>query len=210
MRLSDLDTLTWLQVATEDPSRRHPDHLPKTLDLRPWAELFTHVSAATALGSEVGFPIVLREGRLHFPQDLTWQTSFPARLEGGWFVGTFHAHMKGGEPSFDPHDLGATLRSDNPGFLELLMTGGELLALVRSNPFLYISAHHVTRNPMLLAEPHAELVRSHAGGSPTREEYRAAFERATRYYLERYQLALYRGQPDQPLEPVFMPKGRWP
>jgi len=212
MPIPSNDTLAWLQQAVESPARRHPDYLPKALDFRPWAELFAHVAETTVLGAEVGFPVVLREGRLHFPREMTWKSGYPARLEGGWFLGCFHAHLplqQGGAPTFDPQDVAAALRSDNPGFLELLMVEGELQALVRSNPFLYISAHHVTRNPLLLAEAHADLQHRHAGDSAPPEEKRAAFRRATRYYLRRYQLALYRGKPSEPLPVRFMPKGRW-
>jgi len=209
MRFDRLDLLPWLAMATERPERRHPDFLPEALDLRPWAGVLSEVAAAALLGSDLGFPIVYRGAALHFPRELTWKASYPARLEGGWFIGTFHAHGKGGAPSFDPQDLAATLRSDNPGFLDLLAVGGEVLALVRSNPFLYISAHHVTRNPMLLAEPHAELVARHAPTSAPAAVRRAAFERATQYFLERYQLALYRGDPGEPLPRVHTPPGRW-
>lgn len=208
MRLAPNPTLGWLRRAADDPTRRHPKHLPETLDFREHADLFLRVFHAAPAGTEIGFPLVLRDGSLHFPQELTSQSHYEAYREGGRFVGTFHVHPPDRAPFFDPGDLAQTLRSDNAGFLELLLARDRLYALVRANPYLYISAHHVTRNPLLLSEEHAgrlQRLGARAEDPAHAEQYR----RASLYYFHRYGLALYEGRPDEALQRTVTPEGRW-
>jgi hypothetical protein len=202
-------TLAWLERAAGDPLVRHPKRLPATLDFRPHADLFLRTYHASPAGTETGFPLVIRDGALHFPTTLTSQARYQPFLEGGAFLGTFHAHPPDRAPFFDPQDLANTLRSDNAGFLDLLLSRDRLYALVRANPYLYISAHHVNRNPLLLQEQHVELLRRAGGREPHEPEYDEAYRKAGLYYFQRYQLALYEGDPQSLLRRTVTPEGSW-
>lgn len=202
-------TLAWLGRAAEDPVARHPTNLPETLDFREHAELFLKVYHSAQHGIELGFPLALRHQGLHFPTELTAHARYQPFLEGGRFVGTFHVHPPDRAPFFDPQDLANALRSDNAGFLELLLIRDRLFALVRANPYLYISAHHVNRNPMLLAEQHGSLVHRAGGREPHEPGYAAAYRKAGLYFFDRYQLALYEGGPEEVLQRTVSPQGRW-
>lgn len=199
----------WLRKAAEDPIARHPKSLPETLDFSEHAQTFLHTFHAAPAGTEIGFPLVLREGRLHFPLELASQARYQPFLEGGRFLGTFHVHPPDRPAFFDPQDLANTLRSDNAGFLELLLARDRLFALVRANPYLYISAHHVNRNPLLLAEPHAEALYRRGVRGAEEPEYDEKYRAATLYYFRRYQLALYEGDPQGLLKRTVTPEGNW-
>ncbi len=202
-------TLGWLRKAAEDPIARHPKSLPETLDFSEHAQMFLHTFHAAPAGTEVGFPLVLREGTLHFPLELASQARYQPFLDGGRFLGTFHVHPPDRAPFFDPQDLANALRSDNAGFLELLLTRDRLYALVRANPYLYISAHHVNRNPLLLAEPHADALHRRGVRGPEDAEYDEKYRETSLYYFRRYQLALYEGDPQGPLKRTVSPEGNW-
>lgn len=212
MRDSEL-TLLWLSLAADNHLMRHRDRLPARLDFSEHADLFLHTHDRSLDGAELGFPILLRGGRLWFPEELTVQSRYPAFLEGGRFVGRFHVHPPNpngfSAPFFDPQDLACALRSDNPGFIELLLTQGRLLAMVRSNPFLYIGAHHVDRNPLLLAEQHGEIIKRLGSREPSDPKYEEHFRQAGMYYFRRYGLALYEGDPRGCLDRVFTPEEGW-
>jgi len=205
-------TAEWLQRAAADPIARHPKHLPETLDFRQHAAVFLNTYHAAPAGTEMGFPLVLEEGHLTFPLELTAQARYAPFIGNGRFIGTFHVHPPAPEsspaPFFDPQDLANTLRSDNAGFLDLLLAGDRLYALVRSNPYVYISAHHVNRNPLLLQEQHAEMLRrrSKDTADPERPEQ---YRKVSLYWFQRYHLALYEGDPQEPLKRSFTPEGRW-
>lgn len=205
-------TQDWLERAAADPVARHPKHLPETLDFREHAALFLNTYHAAPAGTEIGFPLVLSHGRLEFPLELTAQAHYSAFIGEGRFLGTFHVHGAGTEiaaPFFDPQDLANALRSDNAGFLDLLLAGDRLYALVRSNPYLYVSAHHVNRNPLLLQEQHAERLRRRGSREPGDPDYAEQFRKASLYWFHRYQLALYEGDPQEPLKRTVTPEGRW-
>jgi hypothetical protein len=206
-------TLQWIARAAKDPVARHPNHLPETLDFREYAPLFVQNLRVAPAGAEVGFPIVLRGAELHFPTELTSQARYQPVLDGGRFIGTFHVHSavpgSSAAPFFDPQDLASALRSDNPGFLDLLLVEERLYALVRANPYLYISAHHVTRNPMLLLEPHTAKIRRRGSREPGDAHYAEHYRRASLYYFERYHLALYEGSPREALRRTFTPEAQW-
>jgi hypothetical protein len=202
-------TLAWLGRAAVDPVARHPKSLPETLDFSAHAHLFLTTFHAAPPGTELGFPVVLRESRLHFPPALASQARYEAFQDGGQLLGTLHVHPPDRAPFFDPQDLAGTLRSDNPGFIELLLARDRLFVLVRANPYLYISAHHVTRNPLLLAEPHSERLRQKSGREPGEPGYDEAYRAASLYYFRRYQLALYEGDPQAPLRRTVTPEGSW-
>jgi hypothetical protein len=205
-------TLEWLQRAAADPIARHPKHLPETLDFRQHAEIFLSTYHAAPPGTEMGFPLVLEDGRLTFPLELTAQARYAPFIGAGRFVGTFHVHplaLEGSPvPFFDPQDLANTLRSDNAGFLDLLLAGDRLYALVRSNPYVYVSAHHVNRNPLLLQEQHAEMLRRRSK-HPDAPEHADHYRKVSLYWFQRYHLALYEGDPQEPLKRTFTPEGRW-
>jgi hypothetical protein len=205
-------TLSWLARAADDPRLRHPDHLPETLDFREWAGPFESVYRSAAPGADLGMPIYLRAGSLIFPEELTMRTNYAPFHDGGRYVGSFHVHPSSQDgysaPFFDPGDLGGALRSDNPGFMELLMARDRLLALVRCNLFLYISAHHLNRNPMFLEEPHTELIRRGGGREPGDPDYDETYRKAGLYYFYRYDLALYEGEPREALKRTVTPRMR--
>lgn len=202
-------SLNWLARAAEDPIARHPSKLPETLDFREHVEMFLNTYHRAPAGTELGFPLALREGRLHFPMEIASQARYQPFLEGGQFVGTFHVHPADRPAFFDPSDLANTLRSDNPGFLDLLLARDRLYALVRANPYLYISAHHVNRNPLLLQEQHAQLLRRPVPEGADPDDIDARYRRASLYWFHRYQLALYEGDPQEPLKRTLTPEGRW-
>jgi len=206
-------TLLWLKLAADNHLMRHRDHLPNRLDFSNHAALFLHTHNRSLDGAELGFPIVLREGRLWFPEELAVQSRYSAFVDGGRFVGRFHVHPPNpngfSAPFFDPQDLACALRSDNPGFVELLLARGRLFVMVRSNPFLYIAGHHVDRNPMLLADQHAEIIRRLGSKEPSDPGYDEHYRKAGMYYFRRYGLALYEGDPRGPLERVFTPEAGW-
>src|SRR5262249_1921862 len=108
-------TLAWLARAADDPVARHPRHLPGTLAFGPYPAIFRHQLQHALPGTEGGFPIVLRAGGLHFPEELAFQARYQPFLAGGRFVGTFHVHPAGAgappAPFFDPQDLASALRS---------------------------------------------------------------------------------------------------
>ncbi|MCC2668479.1 MAG: hypothetical protein K0Q72_950 [Armatimonadetes bacterium] len=162
---------------------------------------------------------MLARGKLEFPLELTAQAHYAPFIGEGRFLGTFHVHPNGPEgtagaagnpaPFFDPQDLANSLRSDNAGFLDLLLAGDRLYALVRSNPYLYISAHHVNRNPLLLQEQHGELLRRRGSREPGDPDYAELYRKAGLYWFHHYQLALYEGDPQEPLKRTITPEGRW-
>jgi hypothetical protein len=212
MMLVGSPTLAWLARAADDPVARHPSHLPEFLDFREHSPLFRRVYQSAPAGTELGFPIVLQGGELEFPAELTASARYQPFVQGGRFVGTFHVHPLAtavAAPFFDPGDLAGALRSDNAGFVELLLAGERLYALVRANPYLYISAHHVNRNPLLLQESHAAMLRRAGARQPTDPGYAERYRRASLYYFHRYQLALYEGDPSEPLKRTVTPEARW-
>lgn len=201
--------LAWLARAAQDPVQRHPRRLPETLDLSDHAELFLHTYHSAPPGVESGFPLVLRSGALHFPLELTSQARYQPLIDDGRFLGTFHVHPPDRPPFYDPGDLATMLRSDSAGFIELLLARDRLYAAVRANPYLYISAHHVNRNPLLLAEEHAARVRRLGSRGPEYPDYPEHYRRAGLYYFQRYQVALYEGDPAGELRRTFTPEGSW-
>jgi len=209
LRLAHSPTLDWLSRAAANPVARHPKHLPETLDFSEHADLFLRTFHAAPPGTELGFPLVLEEGVLTFPPELSAQARYQAYHRGGRFLGTFHVHPADRAPFFDPQDLTAALRSDNAGFIDLLLARDRLLALVRANPYLYISAHHVTRNPLLLLEGHMEQLRRQGARSVDDPQYAEHYRQAGLYYFRRFQVALYEGDPQGPLRRTVTPEGSW-
>jgi hypothetical protein len=209
-------TTEWLLRAAEDPVARHPKHLPQTLDFREHADLFLRTYHGALSGTELGFPLVLDGARLHFPMELASQARYGAFTGGGRFIGTFHVHPPEREaegrvpaPFFDPQDLASTLRSDYAGFIELLLAADRLYALVRANPYLYISAHHVNRNPLLLAEEHGRRLHRQGARSPEEPGFAEHYRKASLYWFQRYHMALYEGDPGAPLQRTVTPEAAW-
>jgi len=206
-------TLEWLRRAANDPVARHPKHLPESLDFREQADLFLRIYHGAPAEVELGFPLVLDQGRVEAPLELTAQARYEAYLGGRRFLGTFHVHPAASgdraAPFFDPADLAAALRSDYAGFLELLLARDRLYLLVRANPYLYISAHHVTRNPLLLLEEHQGCLQRAGSRGPDDPRYPAQYRKAGLYWFSRYGMALYEGAADSVLKRTFTPDGTW-
>jgi hypothetical protein len=174
--------------------------LPTALDLRPWAELLRSLHAAALPETQIGGSLLLGPGGLEIGTEMAWRTRYAPIVDGKRFIGTVHVHPKGVSETFDAADLSGFLRSDYPGFLDLLITTGGARALVRTRRFLYIAADRVDRDPLLLEEAHPGLRRSAEPGDAA-EAARAA----VRAVCHLYELALYQGALDAPLPLAFRP-----
>jgi hypothetical protein len=207
MVIQESATMAWLRRAADDPLARRADRLPETLDFREYGHLFMATFHGALPGVEAGFPITLGAVGLRFPKELTVQARYLPFIDGERFIGTFHVHPEDRPPFFDPQDLGSFLRSDDPGFVSLLLARDRLHVLIRSNPFLYISAHHVDRNPALLLEQHTGML--HRPPDAAGLDSELAYRRASLYFLERYDLALYEGDPASLIARTITPARRW-
>jgi hypothetical protein len=137
---------------------------------------------------------------------MTWRSRYTPFVEGKRFIGTVHVHPKGGAVTFDAVDLAGFLRSDYPGFLDLLVTASGASAVVRTRRFLYISAERVDRDPLVLEASHPGLRASSTAGSGSAEKAAADARAAVRAVCHMYELALYRGRIDAPLRLEFRPR----
>jgi hypothetical protein len=127
-------------------------------------------------------------------------------VDGKRLIGTVHVHPKGSGDTFDTADLASFLRSDYPGFLDLLVAEGGATAIVRTRRFLYISADRVDRDPLLL-EAHHPGFRTSAATDPVAAERAAAAARAAFHTVcSLYEIARYRGPLDAPLRLEFRPQ----
>jgi hypothetical protein len=127
-------------------------------------------------------------------------------VDGKRFVGTVHVHPKGSADTFDAADLASFLRSDYPGFLDLLVTFQSANAVVRTRRFLYISAARVDRDPLLLESLHPGL-RAPSPAAPGAKDKAAADSRqAVNTVAHLYELALYRGTIDAGLRLEYRPR----
>jgi hypothetical protein len=210
-------TVRWIAAAADDPGRRLPHALPPELDFGPWADLLRSLQAAALPDSQLGASLLMGPDGLEIASEMAWRSRYPAIVDGKRFIGTVHVHPRGGRETFDAADLASFLRSDYPGFLDLLVTAESASAVIRTRRFLYISAERVDRDPLLLEQAHPGF-RAPAAGAPSpaggalgqapqdaRAEARAAAEAqaAVRAVCHLYELALYGGTIDAPLHLVY-------
>ncbi len=198
-------TAIWIMAAAEDPARRLGRALPSELYFRPWAGMLHSLQSSALPGTQLGAPLLLGPDGLEISAEMAWRSRYQAFVDGKRLVRTVHVHPKGGAESFDAADLSAFLRSDYPGFLDLLVTAQSASAIVRTRRFLYISAERVDRDPLLLERLHPGL-RAPSAGSPSSVEKAIADARAAvRTVCHLYEIALYRGTIEAPLRLEIRP-----
>jgi hypothetical protein len=199
-------TVRWIAAAADDPAQRLARVLPEDLDFRPWAPLLHSLQSSALPESQLGASLLLGAEGLEIAAEMTWRSRYTPFVEGKRFIGTVHVHPKGGTETFDAVDLASFLRSDYPGFLELLVTAQGATAVVRTRRFLYISAERVDRDPLVLEAAHpgfrvpASTHPAPAGKAP--EDARAA----VRAVCHMYELARYGGAIDSPLRLESRPR----
>jgi hypothetical protein len=198
-------TASWIMAAAEDPARRLARALPSELDFRPWADLLHSLQSSALPDSQLGASLLLGLDGLEVSAEMAWRSRYQAFVDDKRFIGTVHVHPKGGAESFDAADLSTFLRSDYPGFLDLLVTAQGASAIVRTRRFLYISAERVDRNPLLLESLHPGLRAPSAGGPDSAEKAAADARAAVRTVCHLYEIALYRGAIDVPLRLEIRP-----
>jgi hypothetical protein len=189
----------WIAAAADDPARRLARALPEELDFRPWAHLLNSLQASALPEAQLGASLLLGPDGLEIAAEMTWRSRYTPYVEGKRFIGTVHVHPKGGTETFDAVDLAGFLRSDYPGFLDLLVTANGAGAMVRTRRFLYISAERVNRDPLVLEAAHPGLRAQAASGAGTAEKTAADARAAVRAVSHTYELALYGGPIDAPL-----------
>jgi hypothetical protein len=198
-------TIAWIAAAADDPGRRLARALPEELDFRHWAGMLRSMQSAALPDTQLGAPLLFGAGGLELAEELAWRSRYPAVVDGKRFIGTAHVHAKGGATGFDAGDLALFLRSDYPGFLDLLVTAEGASAIVRTRRFLYISGDRVDRDPFLLSELH-EGFRSPVKDAPADVQKAVAEARsAVRTVCHLYELALYRGAIEGALRLDFRP-----
>lgn len=195
-------TTRWLARAADDPGLRLSAALPETLDLRPWADLLRALQRAALPETQIGGSLLLDAAGLTIGTEMAWRARYAPIVEGKRFVGTVHVHPKGAPETFDAADLSGFLRSDYPGFLDILVTAERASALVRTRRFLYIAADRVDRDPLLLEQSHPALRRPTEPGDAASR----AMQDAVRVVCHLYELALYHGPLDAPLPLTLRPE----
>jgi hypothetical protein len=205
--LSPLDaTGRWITAAAEDPANRLARVLPKELDFRAWAVLLRSLQTAALPDTQLGAALLLGPAGLEIASEMAWRARYPAVIDGKRFIGTLHVHPKESMEAFDAADLATFLRSDYPGFLDLLVTAATASAVVRTRRFLYISAERVDRDPLLLEKVHPGFRTRRAPGQPQSEETTASAHAAVQTVCGLYELALYRGAINAPLRLEIRPR----
>ena len=204
--LSSLDpTARWIAAAADDPARRLAHALPEQLDFRAWAGLLHSLQSSALPASQLGASLLLGPDGLEIAAEMAWRSRYQPFVDGKRFVGTVHVHPKGGAETFDAVDLAAFLRSDYPGFLDLLVTAESASAVVRTRRFLYISADQVDRDPLLLEKLHTGFRAPSPAGPGSAEKAAADARAAVSTVCHLYEIALYRGTIDAPLRLEYRP-----
>jgi hypothetical protein len=192
-------TVRWIATAADDPQYRLAKALPQELDFRPWADLLHSLQSSALPDSQLGASLLLSPDGVEIASEMAWRSRYPVYVDGKRFIGTVHVHPKGSAETFDAADLATFLRSDYPGFLDLLVTADGARALVRTRRFLYISGERIDRDPLLLERLHPGF-RAPASATPgSADKIRADAHAAVRSVCHLYELALYRGSIDAPL-----------
>jgi hypothetical protein len=199
-------TVHWIAVAADDPQRRLSTAVPQELDFRPWAGLLHSLQSSALPESQLGASLLLGPEGLEIASEMAWRSRYPAFVDGKRFIGTVHVHPKGSAEAFDAADLASFLRSDYPGFLDLLVTAQSASVVARTRRFLYISAARVDRDPLLLERLYPGFRAPAASGAAAAERTAADAQAAVRAVCYRYELALYRGRIDAPLRLEYRPR----
>ena len=186
-------TLAWLRASVADPSRRLPPHLPERPGFGAAGPAIRAVAAGALPDVEIGGILLLGPAGVEARIDLTWLAHYPPVVDGLPFLGTFHVHPKGHAPTFAPEDLAHILRSDNPGFVDLLATPEKQICLVRTNPFLYVAADRVDRDPLVLAGRHEEYRRALGARARADADDARPYRAATLALCRVYRIACYEG-----------------
>jgi hypothetical protein len=192
-------TASWIMAAADDPARRLARALPSELDFRPWADLLHSLQSSALPDSQLGAPLLLDPDGIEISTEMAWRSRYQPFVEEKRFIGTVHVHPKGGAETFDAADLSTFLRSDYPGFLDLLVTARGASAIVRTRRFLYISAERVDSDPLLLERVHPGLRAPSADGRRSEEKAATDTRAAVRAVCHLYEIALYHGTIDAPL-----------
>jgi hypothetical protein len=205
--LSTLDpTVRWIVVAADDPQRRLAGVLPPELDFRPWAALLHSLQSSALPETQLGASLLLGPEGLEVAEEMAWRSRYPAFVDGKRFIGTVHVHPKGSAETFDAADLAAFLRSDCPGFLDLLVAPESASAIVRTRRFLYISGDRVDREPLLLQDLHPGFRPPLTPDPAAKQKAAAEADAAVRTVCSLYELALYRGVIGVPLRTEYRPR----
>jgi hypothetical protein len=205
--LSPLDeTVRWIAAAADDPARRLAQALPEALNFRPWADALSSLQSSALPDTQLGASLLLCPDGLEIATEMAWRSRYPAFVDGKRFVGTVHVHPKGRMDAFDAADLTGFLRSDYPGFLDLLVAAESACAVIRTRRFLYISADRADRDPLLLEHLHPGFRAAAPGPPESAEEARAEAHAAVRTVCSLYELALFRGSLDAPLSLHYRPR----
>jgi hypothetical protein len=198
-------TARWIMTAAEDPARRLARALPPELDFRPWADLLHSLQSSALRDSQLGASLLLGPDGLEISAEMAWRSRYQAFVDEKRFIGTVHVHPKGSAETFDAADLSTFLRSDYPGFLDLLVAAQGASAMVRTRRFLYISAERVDRDPLLLERLHPGLRAPSSGGPGPVEKAAADARAAVGAVCHLYEIAFYCGSIDTSLRLEIWP-----
>jgi hypothetical protein len=205
--LSSLNpTGLWIARAADDPGRRLPPALPPELDFRPLAGLLQSLQSSALPETQLGSALLLGDDGLELATEMTWRSRYPAIIDGKRLIGNVHVRAKGAGDTFDAADLAGFLRSDYPGFLDLLVAAEGATAIVRTRRFLYISAERVDRDPLLLESLHPGFRAPAAAHASEAEPATAAVRAAFHTVCSLYEIARYRGALDAPLRLEYRPR----
>lgn len=205
--LSPLDaTVRWIAAAADDPALRLARAVPEALDFQPWADLLGSLQSSALPDTQLGGSLLLGPDGLEIASEMAWRSRYPAIIDGKRFIGTVHVHPKGRADTFDAADLTAFLRSDYPGFLDLLVAAEGATAVVRTRRFLYISADRADREPLLLESLHPGFRATPPARPDGEEQWRAQARAAVQTVCSLYELALFRGSLDAPLRLEYRPR----
>jgi hypothetical protein len=205
--LSSLNpTVHWIVTAAADPARRLARVLPQELDFQPWAHLLHSLQSSALPEAQLGASLLLGPEGLEIASEMAWRSRYPAFVDGKQFIGTVHVHPKGSGDAFDAADLASFLRSDYPGFLDLLITAESASAIVRTRRFLYISGERVDRDPLLLEKAHPGFRAPSPSDRGAPEKSAADARAAARSVCHMYEIAFYRGTLNASLRLEYRPQ----
>lgn len=198
--------MRWIAAAADDPALRLARAVPESLNFQSWADLLRSLQSSTLPDTQLGGSLLLGPEGLEIGSEMAWRSRYPTVVDGKRFIGTVHVHPKGSADTFDAADLTAFLRSDYPGFVDLLVAVESATAVVRTRRFLYISADRADRDPLLLASLHPGFRAAPPTQVEAEESRRAQARAAVQTVCSLYELALFRGSLDTPLRLEYRPR----